>query len=75
MSLDHGGQFTYGASVSFSGKAYNAIIYGLNGGTCEIDMSQVESLTIEHRPKMIVAGFSVYSGIVYWLKLRQFLTK
>jgi len=56
MSLAHGGHLTHGASVSFSGRIYNAIQYGLNDATGEIDYDQVEALAKEHKPKMIVAG-------------------
>lgn len=66
MSLAHGGHLTHGAKVSFSGKTYNAIQYGLNPETGEIDYEEVERLAIEHKPRMIVAGFSAYSQIVDW---------
>jgi len=71
MSLAHGGHLTHGASVSFSGRIYNAIQYGLNEQTGEIDYDQVESLAREHKPKMIVAGFSAYSRIVDWQRFRD----
>ncbi|UAA37551.1 serine hydroxymethyltransferase [Paraneptunicella aestuarii] len=71
MSLAHGGHLTHGASVSFSGKMYNAVQYGLNEETGEIDYAQVEQLAKEHKPKMIIAGFSAYSGIVDWAKFRE----
>ena len=58
MSLAHGGHLTHGATVSFSGRIYNAIQYGLNPETGEIDYAEVERLAQEHKPKMIVAGFS-----------------
>src|SRR5690554_4419783 len=64
MSLAHGGHLTHGAKVSFSGKTYNAIQYGLNPETGEIDYEEVERLALEHKPRMIVAGFSAYSQIV-----------
>ncbi len=75
MSLAHGGHLTHGASVSFSGKTYNAVQYGLNPDTGEIDMAQVEALAIEHKPKMIIGGFSAYSGIVDWQKFREIADK
>lgn len=75
MSLAHGGHLTHGASVNFSGKIYNAIQYGLNEATGEIDYDQVEALALEHKPKMIVAGFSAYSGIVDWAKFRVIADK
>lgn len=71
MSLAHGGHLTHGASVSFSGRIYNAIQYGLNDVTGEIDYDQVEALAKEHKPKMIVAGFSAYSRIVDWQRFRD----
>jgi glycine hydroxymethyltransferase len=71
MSLAHGGHLTHGAKVNFSGKIYNAIQYGLNPSTGEIDYDQVESLAKEYRPKMIVAGFSAYSRVVDWRRFRE----
>ena len=75
MSLAHGGHLTHGAKVSFSGKTYNAIQYGLNPETGEIDYEEVERLAIEHKPKMIVAGFSAYSQIVDWQRFRDIADK
>lgn len=71
MSLAHGGHLTHGASVSFSGKMYRAIQYGVNIETGLIDYDQVEQLAKEHHPKMIVAGFSAYSRIIDWQRLRE----
>jgi glycine hydroxymethyltransferase len=71
MSLAHGGHLTHGASVSFSGRIYNPIQYGLNTATGEIDYEQVEALAKEHKPKMIIAGFSAYSRIVDWQRFRD----
>jgi glycine hydroxymethyltransferase len=71
MSLAHGGHLTHGASVSFSGRIYNPIQYGLNTATGEIDYDQVEALAKEHKPKMIIAGFSAYSRIVDWQRFRD----
>jgi len=71
MSLAHGGHLTHGARPNFSGKIYNAIQYGLDEATGEIDYEQVEALAKEHRPKMIVAGFSAYSRIVDWQRFRD----
>ena len=71
MSLDHGGHLTHGTKVNFSGKTYKAYQYGLNKETGEIDYDQVESLAKEHKPKLIIAGFSAYSGIVDWEKFRS----
>lgn len=70
MSLDAGGHLTHGAAPNFSGRVYNAVQYGLNPDTGEIDYDQVEALAKEHQPKMIVAGFSAYSGIVDWARFR-----
>tara|TARA_B110000902_G_scaffold261178_1_gene335462 strand:- start:52 stop:1293 length:1242 start_codon:yes stop_codon:yes gene_type:complete len=71
MSLAHGGHLTHGSHVNFSGKTYNAVQYGLHPETGEIDMAQVKALALEHKPKMIIAGFSAYSGIVDWQKFRE----
>jgi glycine hydroxymethyltransferase len=71
MSLDHGGHLTHGAKVNFSGKVFNAIQYGLDPATGEIDYAQVEKLAQDHRPKLIIAGFSAYSGIIDWAKFRR----
>lgn len=71
MSLAHGGHLTHGAKPSFSGKNFNAIQYGLDEATGEIDYAQVEALAKEHKPKMIIAGFSAYSRVVDWQKFRD----
>ena len=71
MSLAHGGHLTHGAAVSFSGRIYNAVQYGLNPETGEIDYADVERLAKEHKPKMIIAGFSAYSRVVDWNKFRE----
>ncbi|HEB66446.1 MAG TPA: serine hydroxymethyltransferase [Gammaproteobacteria bacterium] len=70
MSLAHGGHLTHGAKVNFSGKIFHAVQYGLNEQTGEIDYEQVEALAREHKPKMIVAGFSAYSRVVDWQRFR-----
>jgi glycine hydroxymethyltransferase len=70
MSLDHGGHLTHGAKVNFSGKVFSAVQYGLDPATGQIDYDQVERLAHEHRPKLIVAGFSAYSGVVHWARFR-----
>lgn len=75
MSLAHGGHLTHGASVSFSGRIYNAVQYGLNPETGEIDYAEVERLAEEHKPKMIVAGFSAYSRVVDWQRFRDIADK
>ena len=71
MSLDHGGHLTHGAKVNFSGKTYQSYQYGLDATTGELDYKEVKSLAKEHKPKMIIAGFSAYSGIVDWAKFRE----
>jgi len=70
MSLDHGGHLTHGAKVNFSGKFFNAVQYGLDPATGEIDYAGVERLAREHRPKMILAGFSAYSRVIDWQRFR-----
>ncbi|WP_428035842.1 serine hydroxymethyltransferase [Amphritea sp.] len=75
MSLAHGGHLTHGSHVNFSGKIYKAVQYGLNEATGEIDYDQVEALAVEHKPKMIVAGFSAYSQIVDWARFREIADK
>ncbi len=70
MSLAHGGHLTHGAKVNFSGRLYQAVQYGLNEATGEIDYDQVERLALECTPKMIVAGFSAYSRVVDWQRFR-----
>jgi len=71
MSLAHGGHLTHGAKVNFSGKIYNAIQYGINPDTGEVDYAEIRDLAIEHKPKMIVAGFSAYSQVLDWQKFRD----
>ncbi|MFO1257067.1 MAG: serine hydroxymethyltransferase [Gammaproteobacteria bacterium] len=71
MSLAHGGHLTHGAKVNFSGKIFNCHQYGIKPDTGELDYEQVEALALEHKPKMIVAGFSAYSGIVDWARFRR----
>jgi glycine hydroxymethyltransferase len=75
MSLAHGGHLTHGAKVNFSGKIFNAVQYGLNEKTGEIDYEQVERLALEHKPKMVVAGFSAYSRVVDWARFRAIADK
>jgi len=71
MSLDAGGHLTHGAKPNFSGKIFNAVQYGLNNDTGEIDYDQVEALAKEHKPKMVVAGFSAYSLKADWQRFRD----
>jgi glycine hydroxymethyltransferase len=70
MSLDHGGHLTHGAKVNFSGKIFKAVQYGLDPATGEIDYAQVERLAHEHRPKLVIAGFSAYSRVIDWARFR-----
>jgi glycine hydroxymethyltransferase len=71
MSLAHGGHLTHGAKVNFSGRVYHAIQYGLTPDGSEIDYDEVAALAREHKPKLIVAGFSAYSRVVDWKRFRQ----
>ena len=71
MSLDHGGHLTHGSKVNFSGQIYTPYQYGLNPETGEIDYDQVQALATAHRPKLIIAGFSAYSGIANWQRFRE----
>jgi len=75
MSLDHGGHLTHGAKINFSGRIYNSVQYGLVEETGEIDYDQVEALALEHKPKMIIAGFSAYSRVVDWQRFREISDK
>ena len=68
MSLDHGGHLTHGAKVNFSGKFFKASQYGIRSDTGEIDYDQVQRLADEHKPKMIIAGFSAYSRVIDWAR-------
>jgi glycine hydroxymethyltransferase len=68
MSLDHGGHLTHGAKVNFSGKFFKAVQYGIRPDNGEIDYAQVQKLAEEHKPKMIIAGFSAYSRVIDWSK-------
>ncbi|TVQ72660.1 MAG: serine hydroxymethyltransferase [Chromatiaceae bacterium] len=74
MSLAHGGHLTHGAKVNFSGKIYNAITYGIDDQGY-IDYDEVERLALEHKPKMVVAGFSAYSRVVDWQRFRDIADK
>ncbi len=71
MKLDHGGHITHGLPISFSGKSYNFIGYGVKKETGIIDMDEVRQLALEHKPKMIVAGFSAYSRNLDWKKFKE----
>jgi len=71
MSLAHGGHLTHGSKVSASGKFYNAVSYGINSETGEIDYDEVAALAKEHQPKLVVAGFSAYSRVIDWQRFRE----
>jgi len=75
LSLAEGGHLTHGAKPNFSGKIYNAVQYGLNPATGEIDYDKVEALALEHKPKLIIAGFSAYSRIWDWQRFRDIADK
>jgi len=75
MSLAHGGHLTHGSHVNFSGKNYKAVQYGLNAATGEVDYDEVERLAVEHKPKMIIAGFSAYSRVMDWQRFRDIADK
>ncbi len=75
MSLAHGGHLTHGSHVNFSGKSYEAVQYGLNPETGLIDYEEIERLALEHKPEMIIGGFSAYSGIVDWARMREIADK
>ncbi|MEY3219907.1 MAG: hypothetical protein RIT27_1264 [Pseudomonadota bacterium] len=75
MSLAHGGHLTHGAKVNFSGKLFNSIQYGLNPSTGEIDYEEMERLALEHKPKMLIGGFSAYSRVVDWQRMREIADK
>jgi glycine hydroxymethyltransferase len=71
MSLAHGGHLTHGSKVNFSGQIFNAVQYGLNPDTGKIDYDDMEELAKEHKPKMIIGGFSAYSRFVDWKRMRK----
>ena len=71
MSLDHGGHLTHGSKVNFSGRNYKSVQYGLHPETHDIDYDEVRSLAKEHKPKLIIAGFSAFTGIIDWKKFRE----
>jgi len=75
LSLAEGGHLTHGAKPNFSGKIYHAIQYGLHPETGEIDYDEVERLALEHKPKVLVAGFSAYSRIWDWQRFREIADK
>ncbi|MCZ6525258.1 MAG: serine hydroxymethyltransferase [Gammaproteobacteria bacterium] len=75
MSLAHGGHLTHGASVNVSGRIFHAVQYGLNTDTGEIDYDEAENLALEHKPKLIMTGFSAYSRVVDWQRFRDIADK
>ncbi len=74
MNLAHGGHLTHGSPVNFSGKLYNVIPYGIDENG-KIDYAELERLALEHKPKMVLGGFSAYSGVVDWAKMREIADK
>ena len=75
MSLAHGGHLTHGAKVNLSGKIFNAVQYGIDPDTGLVDYDEIEKLALEHKPKMIVAGFSAYSQVLDWARFRAIADK
>ena len=71
MSLDHGGHLTHGSKVNFSGRNYKSVQYGLHPETHDINYDEVRSLAKEYQPKLIIAGFSAFTGIIDWKKFRE----
>ena len=71
MDLSEGGHLTHGSKVNFSGKIFNAVAYGLNHDTGEIDYDRMAELAKEHQPKMLIGGFSAYSKVVDWARMRE----
>ncbi|MCG9720577.1 serine hydroxymethyltransferase [Shewanella sp. Isolate7] len=74
MNLAHGGHLTHGSPVNFSGKLYNIVPYGIDESG-KIDYDEMERLAVEHKPKMMIGGFSAYSGIVDWARMREIADK
>jgi len=74
MSLAHGGHLTHGSKVNFSGKIYHAVQYGIDDQGL-LDFEEIERLALEHKPKMIVAGFSAYSRVMDWARFRDIADK
>ncbi|MEO7431318.1 MAG: serine hydroxymethyltransferase [Dokdonella sp.] len=75
MSLAHGGHLTHGAKVNLSGKIFNAVQYGIDPSTGLVDYDDVEKLALEHKPKMVIAGFSAYSQVLDWARFRAIADK
>ncbi|MBM7071018.1 serine hydroxymethyltransferase [Shewanella sp. 202IG2-18] len=74
MNLAHGGHLTHGSPVNFSGKLYDIVPYGIDESG-QIDYAELEQLALEHKPKMIIGGFSAFSGVVDWAKMREIADK
>lgn len=74
MSLAHGGHLTHGAKPNFSGKLFNSVQYGVNGEG-KVDYDEIERLAVEHKPRMVVAGFSAYSQVMDWARFRAIADK
>jgi glycine hydroxymethyltransferase len=75
MSLAHGGHLTHGAKVNISGKLFNAVQYGIDPATAVLNYDEIEKLALEHKPKMLVAGFSAYSQVMDWARFRAIADK
>jgi glycine hydroxymethyltransferase len=75
LSLDHGGHLTHGAKPNFSGKIFNAVQYGINEETGQLDYDEIERLAVEHQPKLLIAGFSAYSRVMDWARFREIADK
>jgi glycine hydroxymethyltransferase len=75
LSLDHGGHLTHGAKANFSGKIFKAVQYGVDQSTGLLDYAQIEKLALEHKPRMLIAGFSAYSRVMDWGRFRQIADK
>ena len=71
MSLADGGHLTHGSAVNYSGKIYNSVQYGVDPGTGLLDYNRMRETALKHRPKLIVSGFSAYSRVLDWSKLRE----
>ena len=75
MSLAHGGHLTHGAKVNLSGKLFNAVQYGIDAATGVVNYDAIETLALEHKPKMVIAGFSAYSQVMDWARFRAIADK
>ncbi|WP_440996563.1 serine hydroxymethyltransferase [Arhodomonas sp. SL1] len=75
LSLDHGGHLTHGAKPNFSGKIFNAVQYGVDAETGELDYDEIERLAEEHKPRLLIGGFSAYSRVMDWARMRAIADK